>query len=56
MDSAFEEYDAGNSGFDDILMDLLFQLYKEKKEWEYLVTKLNNRPSDWSKKLVMAVL
>lgn len=55
MDEAFVEYDAGNSGFDDALMDLFFELCKEKEEWEYLVRKLNNRPSDWRKKLVMSI-
>jgi len=55
MDAAFVEYDAGNSGFDDTLMDLFFDLCKEKEEWEYLVKKLNNRPSDWRKKLVMSI-
>lgn len=55
MDAAFVEYDAGNSGFDDDLMDLLFELCKEKEEWEYLVKKLNNRPSDGRKKLVMSI-
>lgn len=55
MDEAFVEYDAGNSGFDDGLMDLFFELCKEKEEWEYLVRKLDNRPSDWRKKLVMSI-
>lgn len=52
---AFVEYDVGNSGFDDALIDLFFELCKEKEEWEYLVRKLNNRPSDWRKKLVMSI-
>jgi len=55
MDAAFVEYDAGNSGFDDALMDLFFGLCKEKEEWEYLVEKLNKRPSEWRKKLVMSI-
>lgn len=55
MDEVFIEYDAGNSGFDDVLIDLLFELCKEKNEWEYLVKKLNDNPSDWRKKLVMSI-
>jgi len=55
MDTAFVEYDAGNSGFDDGLMDLFFELCKEKNEWEFLVQKLNSRKSDWRKTLVMRI-
>ena len=55
MDEAFIEYDAGNSGFDDSLMDLFFELCKEKDEWEFLVQKLNRGKSDWGKKLVMEI-
>lgn len=55
MDAAFVEYDAGNSGFDDVLMNIFFDLCKEKEEWEYLVRKLNNRPSDWRKNIVMSI-
>jgi len=55
MGATFVEYDAGNSGFDDALMDLFFGLCKEKEEWEYLVEKLNKRPSEWRKKLVMSI-
>ncbi|GAB6155743.1 hypothetical protein JCM17380_44940 [Desulfosporosinus burensis] len=55
MDAAFVEYDTGNSGFDDGLMDLFFELCKEKDEWEFLVQKLNSRKSDWRKTLVMRI-
>lgn len=55
IDEAFIEYDAGNSGFDDGLMDLFFELCKEKDEWEFLVQKLNSGKSDWGKKLVMEI-
>lgn len=55
MDVAFVEYDIGNSGFDDALMDLFFELCEEKEEWEYLVRKLNNKPSEWRKELVMNI-
>jgi hypothetical protein len=55
IDEAFVEYDAGNSGFDDGLMDLFFEICKEKEEWEYLVKKLNHKSSDWRKKLVMSI-
>lgn len=55
MDAAFIEFDEGNSGFDDALLDLFFELCKEKEEWEYLVKKLNNKPSEWRKNLAMEI-
>ncbi|MDO8549482.1 MAG: hypothetical protein Q7S39_04925 [Ignavibacteria bacterium] len=55
MNVAFIEYDADNSGFEDGLMDLFFELCKEKEEWEYLIKKLNGKPSEWRKKLVMSI-
>ena len=55
LDAAFVEYDAYNSGFEDGLMDLFFELCKEKEEWEYLIKKLNHKPSEWRKKLVMSI-
>lgn len=51
LDDAFIEYAIGNSGFDDALMEIFFDICKTKQEWEYLVKKLNEFPSDWTKKL-----
>ena len=55
MDAVFIEYDEGNSGFDDSLMELCFQLCQEKEEWEYLVKKLGNKPSNWNKGLAISI-
>ena len=55
LDDAFVEYDIGNSGFDDALMDIFFEICETKEEWEYLVEKLAKRPSDWRKKLIMNI-
>ena len=55
LDGAFVEYDIGNSGFEDALMDIFFGMCETKEEWEYLVVKLAKRPSDWRKKLIMRI-
>ena len=55
LDEAFVEYDIGNSGFDDALMDIFFEICDTKEEWEYLVEKLAKRPSDWRIKIIMRI-
>lgn len=55
LDDAFEEYDIENSGFEDALMDIFFEICQTKEEWEYLVKKLGKHPSDWRKKLIMDI-
>ena len=49
MDDVFIEYDAGNSGFDDKLLELVYDICSEKEDWEYLIKKLNKDPSNWKK-------
>ncbi len=55
MDEAFVEYDEDNSGFEDSLMDIFFELCETREDWEYLVKKLGKRPSDWRSKLIMNI-
>lgn len=55
LDEAFVEYDVGNSGFDDALMDIFFEICDSKEEWEYLVEKLGKYPSDWRKHLIIKI-
>lgn len=55
LDEAFKEYNIGNSGFDDTLMDLFFQICQTKEEWEYLVKKLEENPSEWKNDLIMTI-
>ncbi len=55
LNDAFVEYDKENSGFEDALMDIFFEICETKEEWEYLVKKLAKRPSDWRKKLIMRI-
>ncbi len=54
LDEAFEEYDL-DSPFEDELTDIFFDLCQTKKEWKYLVGKLEDRSSSWRKELVMEI-
>lgn len=56
MDEVFEEYDTGNSGFEDTLMDICFGLCKSDEEWRYLLKKLGDNPSRWKDHLSMEIL
>jgi hypothetical protein len=55
LDDAFEEYNSENSGLEDAMMDVFFEICQTKEEWEYLVKKLDEHPSDWRKKLIMDI-
>lgn len=55
MDELFEEYNVGNSGFEDKMMDICFTLCKTKEEWQYLVKKLGENPTEWRRDLIMKV-
>jgi hypothetical protein len=56
MEEAFVEYDKYNSGYEDSLAEIFFELCQTDEEWRYLVTKLRRCPSDWRNKLVMDIL
>lgn len=55
MDELFEEYNVGNSGFEDKMMDICFTLCKTKEEWQYLVKKLGEKPTEWRRDLIMQI-
>jgi len=55
LDEAFEEYNYNNSGFEDGLMDVFFEICQTKEEWEYLVKKLDEHPSSWRTKMIMHI-
>jgi len=55
LDAAFVQYDYNNSGFEDVLMDVFFEICKTKEEWRYLVKKLSKHPSEWRNKLIMDI-
>ncbi|RSD34449.1 lipopolysaccharide assembly protein LapB [Methanohalophilus sp. WG1-DM] len=56
MDSAFIEYNKYNSGFEDSLTEIFFELCQTEEEWRYLIAKLNKNPSDWNKNLIIEIL
>ncbi len=55
MDELFEEYNVGNSGFEDKMMDICFTLCETKEEWQYLVKKLGEEPTKWRKERIMVI-
>ncbi len=55
LDDAFKEYNIGNSGFEDGLMDVFFDTCKSKEEWRHLVKKLEEKPSEWRRDLIMKI-
>jgi hypothetical protein len=56
MDNAFIEYDKYNSGFEDSLAGIFFEMCRTEEEWRYLITKLEKHPSDWKNSLIMRIL
>ncbi len=56
MEEAFVEYDKYNSGYEDRLAEIFFELCETDEQWQYLVRKLKRCPSDWRNKLVMDIL
>jgi hypothetical protein len=56
MDNAFVEYDKYNSGFEDSLAEIFFELCQTEEEWRYLITKLEKHASDWRNTLIMNIL
>lgn len=55
LDEAFEEYNINNSGFEDGLMEIFFEICQTKEEWEYLVKKLDEHPTEWRKEQIMNI-
>jgi len=55
LDEAFKQYDYGNSGLDDVLMDAFFGVCETKEEWMYLMEKLKKNPDEWRNKLIMEI-
>ncbi|MDD5616082.1 MAG: hypothetical protein PHH85_07755 [Candidatus Methanoperedens sp.] len=55
LDELFEEYNVGNSGLEDKMMELCFILCKTKEEWQYFVKKLGEVPTKWRNERIMVI-
>lgn len=55
MDDLFEEYNVDNSGFEDRMMEICFTLCKTKEEWQNLVKKLGEQPTEWRRGLIREI-
>lgn len=56
IDDILEEYFTHNSGFEDSMMALIHATCKEDRDWEHLVVRLREHPSDWNLHLAMEIL
>jgi len=52
LDDAFVEYHKNNSGFEDSLMDLFFEICETEEEWKHLVSKLEKMSSRYEQNLI----
>ncbi|MHA1657644.1 MAG: hypothetical protein ACTSUT_00800 [Promethearchaeota archaeon] len=52
IDEAIFEYQKHNSIFEDQLMELFFEACKSDEDWEFLIQKLKEKPSEWDIKLI----
>lgn len=55
LDEAFDEYKIGNSGFEDRLMEIFFEICQTREEWEHLIEKLEKSRSEWDKERAMKI-
>jgi hypothetical protein len=55
IDDAIIEYQKHNSGFDDQLKELFFEACKSDEDWEFLIQKLKEKPSEWDLKLIKKI-
>jgi len=52
IDEAIFEYQKHNSGFDDRLMEILFEACKFDEDWEFLIQKLKEKLLEWDINLI----
>lgn len=55
IDKMFYFYDWGNSGFNDDIMDSVFNICKSREDWINVVKKLEKKDGDYRKELVMRI-
>jgi hypothetical protein len=55
MERLFIQYEIGNSGLDDVLMDTIYGMCQSDLDWKYVITLLEKLPDDWNQKLIMQI-
>ncbi|WP_078410119.1 hypothetical protein [Priestia abyssalis] len=55
MNRAFSQYAIGNSGFDDALIDFIYELCDSNSDWEHVIKLLKTEPRSWNEKLIMGI-
>ncbi|MEH7459323.1 hypothetical protein V7183_19535 [Bacillus sp. JJ1127] len=55
INKLFTQYAIGNSGFDDVLMDMIYELCESDSDWKHVIMLLQKAPSDWNQTLIMGI-
>lgn len=55
INRVFTQYAIGNSGFDDVLMDKIYEICESDSDWRHVVQLLQKHPSDWNRTLIMRI-
>ncbi len=55
IEGCLKQYFLGNSGFDDLLTDTIFDICAEKKDWLFVLKKLKGHPNDSTHHLIMRI-
>ena len=55
IDEIFQEYNMHNSCFEDALIHLSFEICSTREDWIYLIKKLEERLTNWNKKIIMDI-
>ncbi|MED2038234.1 hypothetical protein P4V58_13700 [Bacillus wiedmannii] len=51
----FIQYEMGNSGLDDVIMDTIYGMCQSDLDWKYVITLLEKLPDEWNQKLIMQI-
>lgn len=55
INRVFTQYAIGNSGFDDVLTDKIYEICESDSDWRHVVQLLQKHPSDWNRTLIMRI-
>lgn len=55
INNCFEQYYYGNSGFEDLLRDSIFEVCNTKEEWLFVIDKLNKSSSDYDNECIIGI-